>query len=242
MPKIKVFEVNKKGTNNKYDKFYKDIPYFCKSFRVVLCGPANSGKTQVLYNILFNKDFMLQLWKKTKGKINAFIPTQDTCIELAEMAKRNKFKPSNFKIHNQWKEEICKKAYDECEKEHPNLFIFDDVSFLSNFSRPQTRNVVDEILCAGRHRNVSAIVLSQKYTHLNENLRANNCTCLILFYGLINKELERIYIENFSSIMEQKDFDKLIKDYLNKRYSFLVFDKKNGVVYDNEFNEININE
>ena len=91
-------------------------------------------------------------------------------------------------------------------------------------------------------KNVSAIVLSQKYTHLNENLRANNCTCLIIFYGLINKDLERIYIENFSLIMEQKDFETLIKNYLNKRYSFLVFDKKNGVVYDNEFNEININE
>ncbi len=242
MPKIQVYNVGKKSKNNKYDKYYKNIPYFCKCFRIVLCGPAGSGKTQLLYNILFNKDFMLDLWKKTKGSINAFIPTQDTCLELAEMAKKSKFKPTNFKIHNQWKEDVCKKSYDECNEEHPNLFIFDDVSFLSNFSRPQTRNVVDEILCAGRHKNVSAIVLSQKYTHLNENLRANNCTCLILFNGLINKELERIYIENFSSIMEQKQFENLIKKYLNKRYSFLVFDKKNSIVYDNEFNEINFNE
>lgn len=239
MPKIEVYDVNKKNKNDKYDKFYKDIPYFCKSFRIVLCGPAGSGKTQVLYNILFNKSFMLDLWKKTKGSITAFIPTMDTCEELAQMAKKSKFKPQNFKIHNQWKEEICKKTYDNCDEKHPNLFIFDDVSFLSNFSNCHKRNVIDEILCAGRHKNVSAIVLAQKYTHLNENLRANNCTCLILFNGLINKELERIYIENFSSIMEQKQFDELIKTHLNKRYSFLVFDKKNSVVYDNEFNEIN---
>ena len=239
MPKIEVYELGK-GKKDKYDEYFKKLPYLCKSFRLVLCGPAGSGKTQVLYNLLFNKNFMLDLWKKTKGKITAFIPTQDTCEELALMAKKHKHKPENFKINNKWVESVCAKEYKTCDDKHPNLFIFDDVAFLSDFSRPQKRNIIDEILCAGRHKNVSAIVLSQKYTHLNENLRANNCTCLIMFYGLISKELDRIYIENFSSIMERVKFDSIIKEYLNKTYSFIVFDKKHGDLYDNEFNKIEI--
>jgi len=239
MPKIELYDVAKKSS--KYDKYLKEHPYFCNSFRVVLVGPAGCGKTQLLYNLIFNKNFMLPLWKKTKGQINAFIPTQDTCEELGNLAKKNRFKPKNFKIHNSWNPEVCEQEYNKLDEKEANLFIFDDVAFLGNFSSIHKRNILDKILCAGRHKSAFCIVLSQKYTHLNENMRANNTTCLIMFYGLINKELDRIYIENFSSIMEESEYKKLIKDYLNEPYKFLVFDKKHNKIYDNEFNRIDLN-
>ena len=239
MPKIELYDVadNKK---DKYTKYLLNHPYFCKSFKIIIVGKSGSGKTQILYNILFGKSFMLDLWKKTKGSINCFIPTMDTCEELAKMAKKSKFKPKNFKIHNQWNEEACEKEYSILNEKEPNLFIFDDVSFLKNFSRPQTRNIIDEICCAGRHKNAYAIVLAQKYTHLNENLRANNCTCLIIMFGLIAKEIERIYSENFSTIMDINKYNKIIKKHLSEQYNFIVFDKKHNKIYDNEFNIINI--
>lgn len=240
MPKIKIFDTAKKSS--KYDKYLKDHPYFCNSFRLVLCGPSGCGKTQLLYNLLFSKDFMLDLWKKTKGEINAFIPTLDTCEELAGLAKKNRHNPKNFKIHNKWDAGVCEEEYQKLDEKEANLFIFDDVAFLSNFSTPHKRNIIDEILCAGRHKSAFCVVLSQKYTHLNENLRANNCTCLIMFFGLIQKELERIYTENFSSIMEEKEFNKLIKENLNAPYKFIVFDKKHNKVYNDEFEELNIRE
>jgi len=233
MPKIELYDVAKKSS--KYNKYLDKHPYFCNSFRLVLCGPAGCGKTQLLYNLIFNKSFMLDLWKKTKGQINAFIPTLDTCEELANLAKKKKFKPKNFKIHNKWNPEICAEEYKHLDEKEANLFIFDDVAFLKNFSSVNKRNIIDEILCAGRHKSAFCVVLSQKYTHLNENLRANNCTCLIIFYGLINKELDRIYIENFSSIMEDDEYKKLIKENLNEPYKFIVLDKKHGKIYNHNF-------
>jgi len=233
MPKIELFETSKKSS--KYDKYLKDHPYFCNSFRLILCGPSGCGKTQLLYNLLFSKNFMLDLWKKTKGEINAFIPTIDTCEELAGIAKSKRFNPKNFKIHNKWEPDVCQEEYNKLDEKEANLFIFDDVAFLSNFSRPNKRNIIDEILCSGRHKSAYCIVLSQKYTHMNENLRANNCTCLIMFFGLIQKELTRIYIENFSSIMEEDKFNNLIREHLNEPYKFIVYDKKHNKIYNSEF-------
>ena len=237
MPKVKLFDTAKKSS--KYDKFLKDHPYFCNSFKLVLCGPSGCGKTQLLYNIIFSKEFLLPLWKNSKGLINCFIPTEDTCLEIAGLAKKNRFDPKRFKIHNKWVASVCQDEYDKLDEKEANLFIFDDVAFLSNFSNPHKRNVIDEILCAGRHKSAYCIVLSQKYTHLNENLRANNASCIILFYGLIQKELTRIYVENFC-FMSEEEYNKLIKENLNEPYKFVVYDKKHNKIYNDEFEEIKI--
>lgn len=240
MPKIQIYDVADNKKNKHLEKYLLPHKYFSPNFVIVMIGKSGSGKTQLLYNILFNKLFLLDFFKKSKSNINCFIPTQDTCEELDKMARKSKFNPKFFKIHNQWNEEVCKKIYDQNDPKNINLFIFDDVSFLKDFSRPQSRNIIDEICCAGRHKNSYTIVLSQKYTHLNENIRANNSTCLILFNGLISKELERVYIEHFSIIMDTNKFYNIIKSYLSEKYQFIVYDKKNNQLYDSEFNIINI--
>jgi hypothetical protein len=230
--KVKVFSFK---DNDKENKFLKDHPYFCKNFRMVLIAPSGNGKTQLLYNILFDKTFLLDMVKKSK--VVAFIPTTDVVTEMAELAVQNKLSHDSFKIYPRWSEDDCEAEYNKLEKDNINIFIFDDVAFLNNFSNANRRNIIDTLMCAGRHKNLYNIVLSQKYTHLNENMRSNNCNILIFFYGLNMKEHDRIYIEHFS-FMDRDNFNNIIKENLFQLYQFIIYNKKNNKIYNHEFDEI----
>jgi len=231
--KIKVFTFK---DDNKENKFLKDHPYFSQNFSMILVAPTSNGKTQVLYNILFDKLFLLDMVKKSK--VVAFIPTVKVVNEMAELCVQNKLSHNDFKIYPRWSEEECEAEYNKLEKDNINIFIFDDVAFLSNFSHANKRNILDTMLCSGRHKNLYNIVLSQKYTHLNENMRSNNCSILVFFYGLNGKEHDRIYMEHFSFMNREKFDNIIIKDNLYQMYQFVLFNKKTNKIYNHEFDEI----
>jgi len=231
--KIKLFTFN---DNEKPNKHLDNHPYLHKNFRMILCGVSGSGKTQFLYNLLFTNDFLLKMVKESH--VVSFIPSADVVDELGEIAVANNLKHEDFKIYSQWDESKCAFEFGELCKSQTNIFIYDDVSFLKNFSSPNKKNILDEIVCCGRHHNLYNIILSQRYTHLNENLRSNNCSILIFFFGLTGKEIERIYFENFSSFMERDVFNTIIKNHLNEKYKFIIFNKKENKLFNNEFEEI----
>jgi len=233
MPKkLKIFTI---GDNTKDEPFLKDHPYFCKNFRMILTAPASMGKSQLLYNFIFSDEFLLKMIKKSV--VHCFIPTETTCEEMAKLAKSTKLNPKTFSIKNFWDEEVCEEIYNKLDKKQPNFMLFDDVAFLKNFSSKNKKTILDSLMCAGRHKNLYTIILSQKYTHINENIRSNQCNILVFFWGLNSKELERIYIENFS-FLEKSEFDEMIKKYLDEQYKFIIFNKSKNKVFDHEFNEI----
>ena len=233
MPKnIKLFNFK---SNEKPNKHLQDHPYLHKNFRMVICGVSGSGKTQFLYNLLFTKEFLLKMVKESRSVF--FIPSTDVVDELAEIADTNNLDHESFKIYPEWREAFCEAEYSKLDKKQTNFFVFDDVSFLQNFSKVNKKNILDQIVCAGRHKNAYSIMLTQRYTHLNENIRSNNCTVLVIFNGLNGKELDRIYVENFS-LMDRNAFDKLIKENLDEKFKFIIYNKKDDKLFNNNFEEI----
>lgn len=230
--KIKVYNI---GDNTKEEKFLKEHPYFTKNFRMFMCAPTSMGKSQLLYNFLFNEEFLLKMVRKST--VNCFIPTETTCEEMQKLAKKSRMKKEKFHIMNYWMPERCEEIYNSLEKKTPNFLIFDDVAFLKNFGEKHKKTIIDTLLCAGRHKNIYTIILGQKYTHLNENIRCNNCNIIVFFYGLNSKELERIYIEHLS-FLDRDQFDKLIKENLNEVYKFILFNKKSNKIFNKDFDEI----
>lgn len=236
MPKIVVFETKKKKSKFA-DKMLEHLPFIHPNFRLIIVAPAGSGKTQIMANLIFRKEFMLQLWKKTKGKVVSFIPSHDVVEVFAELAHKNKFNSKKFRIHPNWNKNVCEQEYRDMDPDHPNLFIFDDVAFL-DFSSHMKKNIIDELFCAGRHSSLSCMITAQKYSHLNENVRCNNATSFLILYGLSHKELDRIYEEQLSDIMTQDKYKDIIKTFLNEQYRFIWIDKVKRKLYDDEFKEI----
>ncbi len=233
MPKkLKIFSI---GDNTKDEPLLKEHPYFSKNFRMILTAPSCMGKSQLLYNFIFNDEFLLKMIKKSV--VNCFIPTETTCDEMAKLAKQNRLDPKKFSIKNFWDEGVCEDIYNKLDKKQPNFMLFDDVAFLKDFSSRNKKTILDSLMCAGRHKNLYTIILSQKYTHINENIRSNQCNILVFFWGLNSKELERIYIENFS-FLEKSEFDEMIKKHLDKKYKFIIYNKSKNKIFDSEFNEI----
>jgi len=233
MPKkIKIFSV---GDNTKDEPFLKDHPYFNKNFRMIITAPTSMGKSQLLYNFLFSDEFLLKMVKKSN--VHCFIPTETTCYEMNKLAKQAKLNPEKFSIKNFWDEDVCEEIYKKLDKKQPNFFIFDDVAFLKDFSNKHKKTIIDSMMCSGRHSNVYIILLSQFYNHINESTRSNQVSVLVFFWGLNSKELERIYIENFS-FLEKSEFDEIIKKHLDKQYKFIILNKSKNKIFDSEFNEI----
>ena len=54
MPKkLKIFSI---GDNTKDEPLLKEHPYFSKNFRMILTAPSCMGKSQLLYNFIFNDE------------------------------------------------------------------------------------------------------------------------------------------------------------------------------------------
>jgi len=55
---------------------------------------------------------------------------------------------------------------------------------------------------------------------------------------LSKKELERLYEENMSTLMSEREFYKIVSDNLREQYNFIVFDKPSKKLYNSKFEEI----
>ena len=239
MDKIIVLPKKKKKTS--YEQLLKENKHFNNIFRIVIIGKTSSGKTEVLFNLLFRKNFCLDLFKKGKGRVVAFTPMDDVIEEMAELAKKAKFKPENFTIYDEWDSEICRKEYNNLDPKKPNLFILDDVSSY-NFCSPIKKGIIDQIMCNGRHKSLFAIFTSQKYKHLNQNIRSTNTSHIIVMYGTSTADLEAIYKEHLDAILTDDQYKKLLKKYLSQKYSFFMVDSPKDQILDSEFKPINIEE
>lgn len=239
MSDYKIYKVNKEPDDRlKFIK--KDLPAPC--FRISVIGPTGVGKTQFIYNMIFN-----DLW----GYINYFdniilcIGSDDDYEVYKHFAEIKNFYLWNEKKKEYYKtkklkliekvimfreadEETLKELYDILEEktDESHLIVFDDMItdelFTGNRSK---KNIIDTIFVKGRHcgKGLSVIISTQDYIGLNRNIRNKNSSSLILFNGLENVDLEKIAIENGLS----KDFPYKFQNVLcPKSYDFLVLNQK----------------
>lgn len=193
---------------------FKQIHPFMPSdtFRMLICGPSNSGKTNILLHMLY------ELLAYDKIYLCAKNLHQDKYqFLLDDFGKR-----VNPKVGYEVIEPYCDVfPLEELSPDNQKIVIFDDMVCESN------QNAIINYFINGRHLNCSVIYLSQSYFKIPKNIR-DNCSHFCVF-----KFLPR---EN-NRIADEIGVDRnLLERATDKEYSFLYHDRPKKLTKKN-FNE-----
>jgi hypothetical protein len=192
---------------------WADLEYMISHpFTMNILAPSRSGKSVVITNLLYNKDFN---FKKRFDKIIFISPTIliDPSLQFAREDE------DIIHIHEQKYLENLDSVIDnifEKQKEEPEestLLIIDDALMYlrsKSLAYATTKN---------RHYNLSIIISSQAYKKIDPVIR-NNATHWLLFKTHLQKEQDHLE-EDFNGF---PDFSKFYKDAVSVPYSFLFAD------------------
>ena len=179
-----------------------------KSFRMLICGPSGSEKTNALVHMLLKPliyyDKVYLYAKNIDQKINQLLAN-----ELNKIAKKNKF--SVDKIYEYSNSSI--KDVDKLENKLQKVVIFDD------YICDKNQDQIIKYFIQGRHKNCSVIYLSQSYYKTDKNIRLN-CDHFILYEMSSDREESMLTKEIGVPI------DKY-KEATTEQYHFLYIDKPN---------------
>ena len=210
--------------NDTTDKDFITHTLFNLPMRIAIVGKSQlSGKTSLLINLIAKDEGYKALFLPE----NIFIVSPSIHTEkFAKFIKYMKIPSSNLFItfNNLELSELYKILKDEHEstenenKQH-KLIIFDDIGFTGKLSSSaqKTDNIMDLLMCNGRHQLISVIVIAQKYTQLSTCIR-ENLTGLIMF-ECSNQQLESLEQEH-NSITTKKDFFIKFREATKEPHSF----------------------
>ena len=207
--KVKVSEIQKQHIIPKHP------------FRAILSGASGSGKSNLLINLLTNKNFyfnffhIIFLISPTAGKLD------DSYIEL----KNSKTK-SKIKIINDLDPEIIggimKTNKDNIEEHGVDkaprlLIIYDDI--ISNIRFMNSKQFIHSFV-ASRHYNASVIVCTQRYNSVPRVCRLQSNA--IFFFKGTNSE-EQILADEYSppGYHAKKEFLKILDFAVAEPFNFL---------------------
>ena len=146
---------NKKKNN--FKQLYNYMP--SKSFRMLICGPSGSVKTNALVHMLLKPLIYydkVYLYAKNIDQEKY----QLVANELNKIAKKNKF--SVDKIYEYSNSSI--KDVNELDNKLQKVLLFDD------YICDKNQNQIIKYFIQGRHKNCSVIYLSQSYYKTDKNV------------------------------------------------------------------------
>ena len=199
---------------------HPDIPSV--PFNMNVYGSSNSGKTNVLLNIV-------AFYKKIfKDRIVVFTASRNG--SLYSLIKNHGAKIYNSLTDSEDGDVLGKlMTFQKGLKENGDkpknvLVIFDD--WISDSSFNKKRNIYDKLFSMGRHYNLSIICTSQQFTLLPSTLRR------LAWYNIIfkisnNVEKKMMVGEMCNTVdMNEIEFEKVYRDCVSDPYSFIYIDTK----------------
>ena len=201
--------------NKKFKQLYSFMPN--DSFKMLLLGNTNSGKTNLLYHLLivpliYYDEIYLYAKNLEQDKYQNLINKMN---EISKQTGYDVMKASNDAIIP-----IKDLAYEDNRK----LIIFDDYVCEKN-----QREIVDYFI-QGRHKNCSVIYLSQSFYKTPRDIRLN-CSHFCIYDFPSSRERNMISSELG---VEPEKFKKATKE----PYSFLYVDKPKKKVKKNFYGNI----
>jgi hypothetical protein len=214
-----------------YDKRFKMLhKHLLKPpFVGVINGTVRTGKSTILMNLIYNKNFYRQLFDKIIF-ISPTVQNDVTLTHLYEDEEVIKINEGLDQIDNIFKKLIETKQEDEDEKQAFYLIILDDCL---GFIKPHS--YVSHLCSRYRHFKISMIFTSQNFRSIPNIIRAN--ASFYLLFNTTNKKEYNKYLEEFSGVF--KDFDQLYAEATFKPYNFLCLDLRNIHAFHNFDKKLN---
>ena len=171
-------------------------------FRMLICGPSNTGKTNILLHMLYD---LLEF-----NKIYLFSKNlhQNKYQSLLQYFAERSNPKVGYEVIEAYGDEII--PLEELPVDNQKIVIFDDLVCESN------QNSIIEYFYNGRHRNCCVIYLTQNFYKTRKNIR-DNCSHFCIFRCL-PRDIKRIADEI------GVDHDSLDRA-TDKKYSFFYYDK-----------------
>ena len=188
----------------------KHGPLFPDSVRNITCGPSNSGKTNILLNLICDPQGLeyehIYVFSKSLA--------QDKYKTLAELMKGQKVGYHTYS--------------DNAEVPHPNdihrnsLMIFDDVSC-------EKQGHMRNYFAMGRHNCVDTLYLCQTYSTVPKQLVRDNANFIILFKQ-DEMNMRHVFTDHVTPDMTFEKFKELCgKAWSASDHGFLVICKDFGL-------------
>lgn len=176
------------------------------TIRCIVTGPSNSGKTNVVFNMLTDRNGLhfnnVYIFSKS-----LYQPK----YQLLEKVLCNVKEISFFKFNAN--EDIM-----EPQNAKPySIFIFDDVSM-------ENQNMVKQYFTMGRHNNIDSIYIGQTYSKIPKQLIRDNVNLLLLF-NQDDTNLKHVYNDHVGVDMSFRTFKELCGKAWQQKYGFVTIVK-----------------
>jgi hypothetical protein len=210
-------KINKpKEENLNLKKLNKILPkYFTNTLFV---APTNTGKTNLIINLLDRKEF----YKKAFDKVYLFSNTYNT-DSIWKVCKTIDPEDTFINYSDQDLQDIVDNQEESIKNKKPlnTLIIFDDIIQQIN----KNKSLINDLVARNRHYKLTIWITTQKFSKVSTIIR-NNISYYILF-GIKNKKEKDFIVSELADTVPENDFINLW-DYAlgGENYNFLVLSVK----------------
>lgn len=182
----------------------KHGPLLPDSIRCIISGPSSSGKTNVLFNLLFDPNglrfkniyiFSKSLYQSKYRFLKNVMPKEIGYFEFGDNDKV--VHPNEAKPHS--------------------IMVFDDISC-------EKHDNIRAYFTMGRHKNIDTFYLGQTYSAIPKQLIRDNSNFIILFKQ-DEMNLKHIFNDHVTTDMSFEKFKEICAKAWCDNFGFLVIDK-----------------
>ena len=232
---------------DKADNFHKKVDdLFDTPFKLLLSSKSQHGmgKTSLIVNFLLNPKFPYRdifegdnIYIISNNELDNKLDTLSKALDIPE-ENRQEFDSDYLEVLYEQLEDEFKEAVADKTEIPSFLIIFDDVAFdgaLAN--RSVKENIINKLVCNGRHANISTIFSVQKYSQANCTVRSQLTGAI--FGKTSSKEIDLISTDlNFYNTKQK--FTNMFRDNTKGKRDFFVvnFTNDDSMYQDKNFNSI----
>ena len=214
------------------------------SFRAIIVGPSQCGKTNLLFKLLLTDKWLdfnnLYIYGKSLHQpeyklLRAALSRGYDKESILNLLKNNDGQDIDRyikkKLPSLGQPHINIQTFEDSENipdpkclnsSKKNLLVFDDVMLDNKQSK------AEDFYTRGRHNNCSCIYISQNYYKLPRQTIRANANILLLFKLPIN-DLKHIYNDIVSNDMTWKEFNQFFTEAFSKPHSFIVINREKTI-------------
>lgn len=191
--------LKKKAVNKRHSSLLPN------TIRALLCGPSNCGKTNVIFNLLFEPNGLkfANVYIFSKSLHQPKYKFLEKILENSDVGYYP-FTDNEFVIPPN-------------EAEPNSIMIFDDIAC-------EKHNNIRAYFTMGRHNNIDSFYLGQSYSNIPKHLIRDNANLLIVFKQ-DDLNLRHIYKDHVNTDVSFDEFRNICAIAWENKHGFIVIDK-----------------